>query len=141
MWDVIDPTVLAQLPRASANGVAANGSHSTAAAGGWSHSVHQLERFRVEYAQPDWDGQGAVGVPHELVDGAVGLANTLDRHGVAPPAWTVPGPDGTVSFQWNLSSGTTVEIEVSGPMSAEVFILVPGRPAEHRLLGEGAPAR
>ncbi|HVK16286.1 MAG TPA: hypothetical protein VM533_05010 [Fimbriiglobus sp.] len=140
MWDSIDPAILAQLPRQSANGAVANGLPPPGRTD-WAGAIRALERFRREYAEDDWDGQGAVAVSGELIDSAAALAAALERQGVTAPTWTLPGPDGSVSYSWDLGAGATAEIEVTGPTSAEVVVLASDRPAGHWVLGPGATAR
>lgn len=140
MWDSIDPAILARLPRLPANGAVTNGPRTTDPAG-WVGAIQTLERFRREYAEDDWDGQGAVAVSGDLIDAAEALAAALERQGVAAPTWTLPGLDGSVSFSWDLAARATAEIEVTGPTSAEVFVLSTDRPAEHWVIGQGAATR
>ena len=64
----------------------------------------------------------------ELLTAAVGLAHLLSQKGVAPPHCVVPGPDGSVNFEWQEADGTVAEVEIDRPYHAEVMLIEPGKP-------------
>ena len=111
MWANVIP-LLAKLPLWQLNG------RSDAAHGvDWSAGLADLDRYRA-YTD-DWDGQGAKGIPGELIDGAVSLAELLRSRTVVPPACVLPGFGGTVRFEWDVAGGGSIALEVIGPEAAE----------------------
>lgn len=63
----------------------------------------------ADYSSPDWDGDGAEPITQETVNAATLIAPLLRGD---PDSG--PGADGTIGFQWNLSGGGIVVLEV-GP--------------------------
>jgi hypothetical protein len=147
MWDSLKPDFLARLPRAHTNGTA-NGANGTTAPtphpASWEECFEKLEEYR-SYTD-DWDGQGAIlGKPAApisaaVVDSAVALLRSLRTLSVAAPSGTYPGVQGNVGFDWQFSDGSTVEIEVLDPGTADVFIYSPGNKVEHLILTEAVTA-
>lgn len=134
MWASLTPAVLAKLPRHPANG-STNGVHGSpkSASGSWAAGLADLERYRTYAA--DWDGQGATGIPGELIDSAAALASRLEALGVVAPSCVLPGVGGTVGFEWD-GSGGSVTLEVLGPDTGELFVYAPGSAVEHVVLNE-----
>jgi hypothetical protein len=134
--------IITQFPRYSENS-SANGMPPTsqrinrADAAKWKQCIDELLGIRL--LESDWDGQGAEAPDAELVDSAIILAVFLQQRHFEPPTRTVPGVNGTAILEWQWSDGTTAEIEVSEPYSADVFVMVPGRPAAHLILNRGGP--
>jgi hypothetical protein len=48
----------------------------------------------------NWDGEGALPPPPDLLASAVGLAYLLKQRGVEPPGCVAPAPDGAVVLVW-----------------------------------------
>jgi hypothetical protein len=134
MWTIVSPQILARFPHQSSNG-SANGVHNAiVSCAGWDEALKELDGYRT-YGD-DWDGQGAAGIPSELIDGAVALAATLKRGGVAAPQCVVPGVQGTVVFEWDLPDGGSISLDVVEPGTADLFLFSPTRPTEHLVLTE-----
>lgn len=95
----------------------------------WDERIDQL--LAVRRLEDDWDGQGTPAPPVGVVDSALVLALLLRREGVEPPTGVVQGVNGDVLFDWQSADGKYVEIEVTGPYTADVFIQLPGRPLKH----------
>ena len=102
---------------------------SLADAGPWKTALSEI--VAIHQLEDNWDGQGAQAPSQEVLDSAIGLACTLCAHEVEPPSRVVPGPDGTVIFEWQDSDGSYTEIEIVGWLCAEVMQIEPGRPARH----------
>jgi len=98
-------------------------------AGPWEPTVQALVEF--QHLGDNWDGQGAVAPSYEQLESAIGLAYTLYQQGVNPPSRVVPGPQGSVIFEWQDPDGTYTEIEQVRPFYAEVLLIEPGQPAKH----------
>jgi hypothetical protein len=98
-------------------------------AGPWEPAVEEMAAF--QHLGDDWDGQGARAPSHEILVSAIGLAYTLHERGVEPPSRIVPGPDGSVIFEWQDPDGTYTEIEIVGWLAAEVMRIEPGQLAKH----------
>lgn len=98
-------------------------------AGPWEPAVQKI--VALQALGEDWDGQGARAPSSEVLASAIGLAYTLNEQGVAPPSRVVPGPEGSVIFEWQDPEGTYTEVEVVGWLSAEVMLMKPGQPARH----------
>lgn len=94
----------------------------------WDERIDQLLAIRL--LDDDWDGQGSPAPAVEVVDSALVLALLLRRDGVDPPTGVVQGVGGEVVFDWQ-SADKYVEVEVTGPYTADAFIHVPGRPLKH----------
>jgi len=139
MWSNLRSKLLARLPNVNANG-SLNGVHPAAAKTGgssWEKCFGDLARYRT-YSD-DWDGQGAVGIPSDLVDSAVALVDALRSSGVIAPSCALPGFDGTVSFEWDLNGGCSLEVEVLEPGKVEVSYYTPGGSLELETLTESMP--
>ncbi len=102
---------------------------AVADAGPWEPVVRKLVHFQ-DLAH-DWDGFGAQAPSREVLESAIGLAYVFSEKGVDPPTGVVHGVDGTVLFEWQFSDGTYAEVEIDGPMHAEVMLIEPGKPATH----------
>lgn len=98
-------------------------------AGPWEPAVQKMVAF--QHLGDDWDGQGAQAPSEEVLKSAIGLAYTLYQQGIDPPSRVVPGPDGSVIFEWQDPDGTYTEVEVVGWLVAEVMLIEPGHPAKH----------
>lgn len=138
MWEKIDPAVLAVLPKQPLNGVSVNGTHSSGHE--WSDALLTLERFRKEYTEHDWDGQGAPAISHELLDGAEALARALQNRGVVAPTYTLPNMQAGMGFEWDLTGGESVTVELIEPGLAEVFVFAPDKPATQYRISKAVTA-
>jgi hypothetical protein len=98
-------------------------------AGPWEPAVAEIVAF--QHLGDDWDGLGAQAPSYEVLASAIGLAYTLHQQGVDPPNCVVPGVAGSVTLEWHDPDGTYTEVEVVGPLSAEVMMIEPGKPARH----------
>jgi hypothetical protein len=98
-------------------------------AGPWQTAVQALAGFGK--LGDNWDGQGARGPSSDLLASAVGLAYLLSEQEVDPPSRVVPGPAGSVIFEWQYPDGTYAEVEVVEPLYAEAMMVEPGQPAKH----------
>jgi hypothetical protein len=127
-----------ELPRAQLNGAAQAGPAADApGSDGWAQCIDKL--FAIRQLEDDWDGQGSPAPPVEVVDSALVLALLLRREGFAPPSWVVQGVAGDVCFDWQPGGGKYIELDVTGPYTADVFIHTPGQPVRHLTLsGSGA---
>jgi hypothetical protein len=98
-------------------------------AGPWAPAVIKLVEF--QFLADDWDGQGALAPSHDMLASAIGLAYTLHQQEIEPPSRVVPGPEGSIIFEWQEPDGTYTEVEIVRPFHAEVMSIEPGRPAKH----------
>jgi len=78
----------------------------------WKRWIDELLRMRL--LQEDWDGEGSIAPHPSLVDRAIRLARNLHALDVPPPDRIVPGPNGTIYFEWFTPQGYW-EIEVLSP--------------------------
>lgn len=76
------------------------------------------ELLRVRNLKDNWDGEGALAPPPELVDSAITLAKTLKDNGVPPPDRVHASVNATVYFEWYNPLGYG-EIEVVSPVDAQ----------------------
>lgn len=139
MWDCVTP-ILAKLPRTLLNG-SANGVHSAQTLFGsseWSTTTSELERYRTY--EDDWDGQGAKGIPGDVIDAGVALVAFLRSHAIIAPEYVLPGFEGTVGFEWSIPGGGSITLEITGSGTAEFDRYVPGGTFESIKLGETVPA-
>jgi hypothetical protein len=137
MWGTLQPDVLAQLPHYTMNGKApqtGDGKDHASEAEGWKKCIDSLLKIRL--LENDWDGQGSEAPPPELVDSAIILAVLLRQKHIEPPSATVQSVQGTVLMEWQWPDHTTLEMDVIEPNLADVFLMIPGRPAQHWQLGE-----
>lgn len=67
--------------------------------GDWAAMIAKLRTFRS--LEDDWDGEGSVAPPPELVDCALGTAQNLRWQGVVAPDRVVAGVNGTICFEWH----------------------------------------
>lgn len=95
----------------------------------WSQQIDKL--LIIRQLEDDWDGQGTPAPTVEVVDSALVLAILLRQDGVIPPTGIVQGVVGEVVFDWQSPDGKYVEVEVTGPYKADVFIHQPGQPIKH----------
>lgn len=96
----------------------------------WERTIESVVALRK--MGNDWDGQSASAISPDLLGSAVALANLLrDRKNLPAPSRVVPGPEGTVIFEWQDPDGAYCEIEVTRPFFAEVMLIEPGKPARH----------
>jgi hypothetical protein len=115
-------------PPARLNGV--NGAQKVVPnAGAWEPAVEKMVEF--QNLGDDWDGEGAQAPSEEVLKSAIGLAFTLHQQGVDPPSRVVPGPEGSVIFEWQDPDGTYTEVEIVGWLVAELMVIEPGKPAKH----------
>jgi len=98
-------------------------------AGPWEAAVLKLIEF--QYLGDNWDGQGAQAPSREILGCAIGLAYVLHEKGMEPPSSVVPGPAGTVVFEWQGLDGSFAEVEIVRPFYAEVMVVEPGKPPHH----------
>ena len=132
MWANATP-ILPKFPRLPLNG-ASNGVH----VGDWSACLADLDRYRA-YSD-DWDGQGAKGIPGDLIDSATELVRLLRSHSVLPPTCVLPGFGGTVGFEWDTTGGGSITLEITGPETAEFELYVPNGTYEFLKIGEPVTA-
>lgn len=59
--------------------------------------------IRHAFAEPDWDGYGALPVRDETKGNALAVLNQLEVSTCAPEI--TPNPNGTLSFEWETSQG------------------------------------
>jgi len=135
IWNLNEHDLLARLPRSLGNPSATNGTSNgtpvvarASVVTSWDESFQKLQEYGGY--EDDWDGQGASAPTHELTESAWQLIKILRAKGITAPAWTVPGVGGTVAFEWLLEEGRSLEIEVTGPYSADVFLDFPDRPSQ-----------
>lgn len=95
----------------------------------WDKRIDQL--LAIRQLEDDWDGQGTPAPTVEVVDSALVLALLLRRERVEAPTGVVQGVNGDVLFDWQSPDGKYVEVEVTGPYTADVFIRLPGQPIKH----------
>jgi hypothetical protein len=95
----------------------------------WEAAVRVMVGF--QHLGDNWDGLDAKAPSLELLESAMGLAYTLREQGVEPPSRVVPGPEGSVSFEWQEPDGTYTEVEIDRPFHAEVLMMEPGQAAKH----------
>jgi hypothetical protein len=95
----------------------------------WESIVARIEAF--QHLKDNGDSQGPQAPTAELLTSAIGLACTLHQQGVEAPTRVVPGPVGSVIFEWQDLDGTYTEVEVIRPFYAEVMVIQPGQPAKH----------
>lgn len=100
----------------------------------WDDRINSL--FAIRQLEDNWDGQGSPAPAVGVVDGALVFALLLRRDGAEPPTGVVQGIDGEVVFDWQTPDGKYVEVEVTGPYAADVYIHVPGQPVRHVRLSE-----
>ncbi len=82
----------------------------------WSERIADL--LTIQALNDDWDGDGSVAPEKAVVDGAIRLAEILQRQTEEPPDRIVAGVNGTIFFEWHISIGYR-EIEVLSPTTAE----------------------
>jgi hypothetical protein len=82
----------------------------------WDERLAQLKAFRS--LDDDWDGDGSPAPGPDMADGAIFLANSLQRQGKEAPDRVVVGVNGTIYFEWHGPEGY-YEIEVYSPNEAE----------------------
>jgi hypothetical protein len=128
MWANMTP-LFSKFPRLPLNGTS-NGTHTD----DWSACLADLERYRA-YSD-DWDGQGAKGIPGNLIDSAVALAGLLRSQAVTPPTCVLPGFDGTVGFEWDTAGGGSIKLEITGSEVADFERYTPTEPLEVIKLAE-----
>jgi hypothetical protein len=97
-------------------------------AGIWEPTVQQIMRFRE--LRNDWDGFGAEAPSPDLLASAIGLAYCFWEKGVDPPHRVAPGVSGSVILEWQEPDGGYAEVEIDGPLHAEVMAIEPGKPAK-----------
>ncbi len=95
----------------------------------WEMSIDRL--LAIRQLEDDWDGQGTPAPPVEVVDSALVLALLLRQEGIEAPTGVVQGVNSDVAFDWQSPDGKYVEVEVTGPYTADVFIGLPGQPLKH----------
>jgi len=123
MWPQLPSDLLETLPKEGLDSVSAPSRESVA---GWKNCIDRLMVYRQH--EEDWDGLGAPAISPEIVDSAVILAVQLRQFRVARPVFTVPTFQGSVSFQCQWPDTTTLDIELTEPYSAEIFLLSPTLP-------------
>jgi hypothetical protein len=82
----------------------------------WDACIAELKRFRS--LEEDWDGEGSAAPRPELVDGAISLAQRLQRDGFGSPDRVVVSVNGTIYFEW-YRPREYYELEVYSPEAAE----------------------
>jgi hypothetical protein len=92
----------------------------------WNRRIDEL--LAIRQLEDDWDGQGSPAPAVEVVDSAIVLALLLRRAGIAPPCQAVQDVQGSVCFDWQPGGGRYIELEVTGPYTADVFIHTPNQP-------------
>lgn len=89
------------------------------------------ELLRLRQLEDDWDGEGALAPPPEVVDQAIQIVQILRAHD-APPDRVFPPPDrvfprsnGTIYFEW-FTPLEYWEIEVLSPNNVQVRKILRG---------------
>lgn len=82
----------------------------------WGARLAQLKKFRS--LEDDWDGDGSCAPGADLADGAISLAQCLQKQGYGPPDRVVVGVNGTIFLEWHAVEGY-YEVEVHSPTEAE----------------------
>lgn len=57
----------------------------------------------LSYAEPNWDGYGALPISGEAKRNAITALSVLAN--TTPPPTVIPNPNGTLSFEWETGSG------------------------------------
>jgi hypothetical protein len=99
----------------------------TDGSGKWEPVVREIISY--QHLSDDWDGLGAKAPSLEVLASAVALAHLFHERGVNPPHCVVPSPDGSINFEWQGPEGAVAEVEIDGPLHAEVMVMEPGKPA------------
>jgi len=100
----------------------------------WSAWIDEL--LTIRQLEDDWDGQGAPAPVTDVVDSSLILALLMRREGIAAPNLVTQGPSGRVHFDWLPGDGKYVELQVSAPNQAFVYIHTPGLPLRQYALGD-----
>lgn len=103
----------------------------------WEKRIDQL--LAIRQLEDDWDGQGTPAPAVDVVDSALVLALLLRREGIEAPTGVVQGVNGDVLFDWQSPDGKYVEVEVTGPYTADAFIQLPGQSMKHVRIEAQAP--
>ena len=84
--------------------------------GDWGRIESQLEDFRS--LPEDWDGYGATPPPAVIIDFGRRMLRALLEDGLPCPGCVGPGPNGTVSMEWE-RGGEWFEVELVAPTVGE----------------------
>ncbi len=115
-----------ELPRATTSGRMASDD--------WPERIDEL--LAIRQLEDDWDGQGTPAPATQVVDSALILALLLRREGIAAPNAVTQGLSGGVHFDWQPADGRYIELQVTIPNSAVVYVHTPGLPTKHYTLAE-----
>lgn len=130
MWNSLETRLLNSLPRiADRNGKNSIVPSVRKLSDEWVERIAEMHDYAAY--EDDWDGQGAAALPNDLSSNAFDLASALRANGVAAPSCVVPGVNGSMSLEWLLGEEKSIEIEVTGADSAEVFIYAPQKPVTY----------
>jgi hypothetical protein len=86
--------------------------------------------LEISNLKDDWDGAGAIGVPDEIVNTAWMLFTYLRHAGGGPPDRIVPGPDGSILFEWQYGN-VYLEADIERPWVVEWMRKVGRTPGVH----------
>lgn len=81
---------------------------------GWRNVFAKLEEFRK--LEDDWDGDGSLAPPPEIIEASIRLAKRLKS--TEPPPHVCPSVNGTMSFEWGTAERFR-DIEVVSPTMVE----------------------
>ena len=97
--------------------------HDCDAARSWEDAVDDL--LRIRKLPDNWDGEGSEPPSAEVVDSAITLSQTLQKHNWLPPERVIASVNGTIYFEWHVGDSYH-EIELTAPDYAELRIVPAG---------------
>ncbi len=83
----------------------------------WDNAIDELRSFRG--LKDDWDGEGSLAPPHDLIEMAIGLAARFRDISHPAPLRCVAGVNGTISFE--LGGEPFTEIEIVSATVGEMY--------------------
>jgi hypothetical protein len=92
----------------------------------WHAYRDELESYR--HLTDDYDGQGAIAPPGEVIDTALSVAREFASSNIVPPTCTVAGPNGSIDLSWEFNNGVSVSIEATECDRVDVILMEPGNP-------------
>jgi hypothetical protein len=102
--------------------------------GVWTERIDEL--LAIRQLEDDWDGQGSPAPATDVVDGSLILALLLRREGIVAPNGVTQGVTGGIHFDWQPADGRFIELQVTAPGRAVVFIHTPGAPTKRYTLAD-----
>lgn len=94
----------------------------------WVERIDQL--LAIRQLEDDWDGQGTAAPATAVVDSALILALLLRQDGIAGPNLVTQGLGGEVHFDWLTGDGKYIELQVTAPQTAFIYVHSPGHPVQ-----------